>query len=396
MKAGPPFNAAVVGGSVGGLAAAIELKDTLGATVSVYERSAAAMQSRGAGVVMQPEVDTLLQRMGVETGSVCVQLDERIALRKDGKTHRQRAPQLMTAWDTLYKIMRAHLADDCYRQDSKLLSIHQSDTTLSIAFEDGYQTTADILIGADGVNSTCRSLLTGADETTHYAGYVAWRGLEDERNLSPQLVSALSERFTSYMSPGMQMLCYLVPGADGSTTRGQRRVNWVWYVNTPETKLETLMTGKSGTHYQSFLPPDQTAPQVRQGVLDLAQRTLPDLFRDLVEASTLFMQPVQDVDVQPRVYRRAFLIGDAAGTVRPHTASGTSKAFGDASLLAEALKNWEAAAAFPMDRIESWEALRNAELSSIAKRGHQLAAHSGLGFNAAKQVLFETQTGQRR
>ncbi|MEO1089814.1 MAG: monooxygenase [Pseudomonadota bacterium] len=383
MNASPPFKAAIIGGSVGGLAAAIELRDGLGAAVSVYERSSGAMQARGAGVVMQPELDALLQRIDVETRTVCVRLQERVALQYDGQARRQRAPQLMTAWDTLYKTMRAHLVDDCYRQDSKLLSIGQSGALVSIVFEDGYETTTDILIGADGVNSTCRRLLTGTDEAARYAGYVAWRGLEDERDLPPQLVNALSERFTSYVSPGMQMLCYLVPGADGSTVRGERRVNWVWYVNTPEPELETLMTGESGARYRSFLPPGDSSAEVRRAVRDLAQRALPALFRDLVEASNLFMQPVQDVDVQPRSHSRAFLIGDAAGTVRPHTASGTSKAFGDAALLAEALKGWRADASLPTNRLESWEASRNAELSSIARQGRQLAARSGLGSTAA-------------
>lgn len=383
MDANPPFKAAIVGGSVGGLAAAIELKDDLGAVVAVYERSAGQMQARGAGVVMQPEVDSLLERIGVETRSVCVELQERVALQRDGQTQRQRAPQLMTAWDTLYKTMRSHLVEDCYRQDSQLLSIDQFETGVSIAFADGHQATADILIGSDGVNSTCRELLTGSEKGASYAGYVAWRGLEDERNLPPKLVNALSERFTSYHSPGMQMLCYLVPGGDGATAQGGRRVNWVWYVNTPEAELENLMTDDAGTHYRSFLPPGKASIQVRRAVRDLAQDALPALFRDLVEASTLFMQPVQDVDVQPRVHERAFLIGDAAGTVRPHTASGTSKAFGDATLLAEALRGWKTEAALPTERLKNWEAFRNANLSSIARRGQQLAAYSSLGVEAA-------------
>lgn len=115
INANAPFRAAIIGGSVGGLAAAIELKDELGANVSVYERSAGEMQARGAGVVMQPELDDLLHRIGIDTRSVCVQLNERVMLLPGGKAQRQSAPQLMTAWDTLYKTMRAHLAGDCYR-----------------------------------------------------------------------------------------------------------------------------------------------------------------------------------------------------------------------------------------------------------------------------------------
>ncbi|MEM9794843.1 MAG: FAD-dependent monooxygenase [Pseudomonadota bacterium] len=238
-------------------------------------------------------------------------------------------------------------------------------------------------MAADGVNSTARGLLTGQQSPPEYAGYVAWRGLEEERDLPPNLVSALSERFTSYIRPGMQMLCYLVPGADGGTDPGQRRANWVWYVNTPRAALDRLMTGRSGKRYASFLPPGDFADEVRGDVMDLANETLPDLFRQLVATSTLFMQPVQDVPVQPRIFGRVFLVGDAAGNVRPHTASGTSKAFGDSQLLAEALTGWRRGMALPKAQLENWEAFRNAELTSVARRGRQLAAHSGLGQDTA-------------
>jgi len=56
----PSFSVGVIGGSVGGLAAALELRRLSGAEVNVYERSAGVMEARGAGVVMQPEVEALL------------------------------------------------------------------------------------------------------------------------------------------------------------------------------------------------------------------------------------------------------------------------------------------------------------------------------------------------
>ncbi|QPH55097.1 FAD-dependent monooxygenase [Pontivivens ytuae] len=383
MQVDPPFRAAIVGGSVGGLAAALELRLRLGADVAVYERSAGAMQVRGAGVVMQPEIEALLNRIGVGTRAICVELHERVFLKQDGTPQRQQAPQLMTAWDTLYKTMRAHLADACYRQDSRLMSIDQSGDGISIAFADGYDTEADLLIGADGINSTCRALLTDAGSDAQYAGYVAWRGLEEESALPRQLVAALADRFTFYNSPGLQMLCYLVPGADGATRPGARRVNWVCYVNTPEEALVHLMMGRSGTQFRSFLPPGEASEDAMRTVAELAERCLPPLLRDLVAASTLFMQPVQDVDVQPRVHGRAVLLGDAAGTARPHTASGTSKAFGDAALLAEALRDWRGGTPPPTERLEQWDASRNADLTVLARHGRRLAAHSGLGIAAA-------------
>jgi hypothetical protein len=35
----------------------------------------------------------------------------------------------------------------------------------------------------------------------------------------------------------------LIPGAEGETERGKRRINWVWYWNVPEAELPELITG---------------------------------------------------------------------------------------------------------------------------------------------------------
>ncbi|WP_299739943.1 FAD-dependent monooxygenase [uncultured Roseobacter sp.] len=377
---GHPFKAAIIGGSVGGLATAIELSESLGAEVRVFERSAGEMQARGAGVVMQPEVDDLLRRIDIDTASVCVALKERVSLLQDGTARAQAAPQLMTAWDTLYRSLRARLDPAAYTQEHELTDLALKDDRVVATFSNGASADTDLVIGADGVNSQCRALLTGDGAAARYSGYVAWRGLEDEMALPSHLVEALTDRFTSYTNPGMQMLCYLVPGADGAIKPGRRRVNWVWYFNTPEDQLMEVMTGASGKSYRSFLPASDVSKSVRTAVHNLADRTLPPVFQELVSASKIFAQPVQDVAAQNRVYSRGLLVGDAAGTVRPHTAAGTSKAFGDARSLAEALRHWSRQRPLPTDRLAQWALLRSRELLATAARGKRLAASSGLGF----------------
>ena len=57
--------------------------------------------------------------------------------------------------------------------------------------------------------------------------------------------------------PGLQLLCYLVPGAGGEREQGSRRVNWVWYVNTAESNLPWLLTGNSGRRFDHFVPPGE-------------------------------------------------------------------------------------------------------------------------------------------
>lgn len=366
------FLVSIVGGSLGGLAAAHELS-AVGADVAVYERSVDRTQPRGAGIVMQPEIAALLARLGRSVPSVSVLLSERQQLHRDRNPTRYEAPQWMTAWDTLYDALREPMSDACLRLDSRLTGLEFDTGHVTARFGDGYTTTSDFLIGTDGIGSTTRSLITGTRDRT-YSGYVAFRGLEPESGLPAELLDLLAGRFTLFGVPGMQMLCYLVPGDDE-----QRRVNWVWYLNTPEAQVERLLQGRSGQRYDNFLPPGELTPDTARRLTQLAGESLPTPFADLVASSHVFLQPVFDLPPTHMVAGHVALIGDAAGTVRPHTASGTSKALGDAAHLAQALVGWSPPAPLPSERLRRWERGRVAHLITVAEAGKRLAAHSFLG-----------------
>ncbi len=369
--------ALVIGGSVGGLAVAHELR-SIGADVAVYERSVDRTEPRGAGIVMQPEVESLLNRLGIGVSSVSVRLSERQQLHRDGWVARHGAPQWMTAWDTLYAALREPLGHTPYRLDSDLKQVRIEHDRVTATFADGHRAHGDLLVGADGVGSTVRAQLMLPGDVG-YAGYVAFRGLEAEADLTGDLLDLLAERFTFFGAPGMQMLCYLVPGANGERERGSRRVNWVWYVNTPETRLGGLLTGSSGRRYDHFLPPGELTAENLTAVTTLAESALPHQFSRLIARSTVFMQPVFDLPPSRMAAGHVMVVGDAAGTVRPHTASGTSKAFGDAAALAGALDGWRPPDALPAQRLRQWEIQRLAHLDAVARSGIRLAAQSSLG-----------------
>ncbi|WP_406502421.1 FAD-dependent monooxygenase [Streptomyces sp. NBC_01602] len=379
------FTALVIGGSVGGLAAAYELR-AVGAEVAVYERSVGKTSARGAGIVMQPEVEALLSRLGVPAQSVSVELHERQQLHMHGKATRYEAPQLMTAWDTLYRALREPLAGMCYRLDSTLTRVQVDGHDVTAEFSDGYTARGNFLVGADGIGSATRKLLDPASRP-EYAGYVAWRGLEPESALPGNLLDLLSGRFTSFTSSGMQMLCYLVPGANGEREEGSRRVNWVWYVNVPEPNLPKLLTGRSGKRFANFLPPGELLSETAEQVAHQADASLPPDFAELVRLSDVFMQPVLDLPPRRMMADHAALIGDAAGTVRPHTASGTSKAFGDAAGLATALQGWAPPHPLPATELESWEVQRLDRLLTLSEFGLELAERSTLGARVGSQFF---------
>ncbi|MEM1281762.1 MAG: FAD-dependent monooxygenase, partial [Cyanobacteria bacterium P01_H01_bin.152] len=102
-------HAIVIGGSLGGLFAGILLR-SIGWQVDIYERSPHALDSRGGGVVLQPDVVEAFQRAGVaHDAPLGVVAHERYYLKRDGSiAHRMPMRQTLTSWNLLYGSMRRH------------------------------------------------------------------------------------------------------------------------------------------------------------------------------------------------------------------------------------------------------------------------------------------------
>lgn len=175
--------ALVIGGSLGGLFAANMLLQA-GWDVDIFERSPHDLDSRGGGIVLQPEVVELIRDSGIERNwdSLGVRSEKRIFYRPDGSVeHIQAAPQIQTSWSLIYSVMRSTIGDVHYHKGRVLVGIEYPDAQhVTAIFEDGSRETGDMLVGADGNSSRVRQLLW--QEQPEYAGYIAWRGLvpEDE------------------------------------------------------------------------------------------------------------------------------------------------------------------------------------------------------------------------
>lgn len=76
---------------------------------------------------------------------------------------------------------------------------------------------ADFIIGADGVNSTCREILLGCPDPPHMTGDLAYRILvkaEDMRS-HPLLRDLVEKPAINYwMGPRAHVVCYLLKGGD--------------------------------------------------------------------------------------------------------------------------------------------------------------------------------------
>lgn len=374
---GERWKVAIVGGSLAGLASALELSRVTTADITVFEQTAGRLEGRGAGIVMQPEIEALLSISHIPPATVSVPLVERQLLHRHSPPRVFAQPQTMTAWDTLYRTFRGALRDVDYRQGVEVTTVTASDHSTTLTFADGTTSDWDMVIGADGIGSTVRQFVQPEDP--RYSGYVAWRGLERESDLPPGLTRELTDRFTLFSADGVQFLCYLVPGPAGEIEPGLRRVNWVWYVNASPEAFGDIMTGQSGRRYAYFLPADEVSAASAATLHALAKTELPPLFAELIDHSAPFLQPVMDLPSSRLRRGPAFVIGDAAGTVRPHTASGTSKSIGDAAFLAQALSTHMARDPLPESALRQWENHRLRVLQDIAAVGVTRAVVSRLG-----------------
>ena len=335
----PNGKAIVIGGSLAGLFTGTLLR-SIGWQVDIYERSPHDLSSRGGGIVLQPEIVEAFQQANLDYDDrLGVVAHERLYLNQDGSTAQQMAMrQTLTSWNMLYNTMRRQFPIEHYHQGTTLLEVQQDESQVIAMFADGTQAFADLLVGADGANSTIRQqFLPGYDPV--YAGYVAYRGLVPETELSSETAQLLTERFVFHQFHNSHILQYVIPGEDESLVPGKRRFNWVWYVNYDgETELPAILTDKTGKPHNGSIPPGFMAPEIEQHMRAYASQVLPSPFQTLIAATQEpFVQAILDLGVPQMAFGRIALVGDAAFIPRPHTAAGVSKGAANAIALAEML-----------------------------------------------------------
>ena len=115
--------ALVIGGSLGGLCAGVCLR-AAGWRVRIFERSSGIMDDRGAGIVLQSEVLTLLERLKLATrADISVESRERQYLNKDGSVASSGdSQQFMTSWGALFNSLRLGFPDDDFHSGFKLVN----------------------------------------------------------------------------------------------------------------------------------------------------------------------------------------------------------------------------------------------------------------------------------
>ena len=209
---------AVIGGGIGGLAAALSLFRA-GFDVHLYEQ-ARVLREVGAGIQVSPNASRVLHGLG---------LADKLAMFgvRPGAHHQRRWDDGRTLLktplgDTIIKAFgfphyQSHRADvlsmliaslPAERQHigHRLVTFTDRGDHVEAEFENGKLITTDALIGADGIHSTVRKLLFGP-ANPHFTGCVAYRGLvpvERVKHLNIEVNAQI------WMGPGKHIVIYYV------------------------------------------------------------------------------------------------------------------------------------------------------------------------------------------
>jgi FAD-dependent urate hydroxylase len=176
----------IIGAGIGGLTAGIALRQA-GYAVEIYDR-VKKLRPAGAGISLWSNGVKVLNRLGL--GENMAQIGGLM----DRMEYRSVAGELLNNIDLMplieevgqrpYPVARADLQNMLRSQfpgevklNSKCIGVEENDKGVTAFFEDGYQTTSDLLIAADGIRSLLREYVLDEEVEPKYAGYVNWNGL---------------------------------------------------------------------------------------------------------------------------------------------------------------------------------------------------------------------------
>lgn len=314
--------AAVVGGGIGGLAAAAALV-RVGIDVSVYEQ-APELGEIGAGVLLGPNSVRLLNRLGladaVKAAGGWVG-EGSTYYRHDGTPV---APIMTTdssGWAAMYGMHRADLVEMLsaaipsaqIHLGHRAMSFEQTADKGRVRFENGATAEADIVIAADGIHSALQQFVTPQAKPV-FSGSVAYRGLIDAERL-PEWRPRVSQL---WMGEGKHFLVY--PLRDG------KLINFVGFVPADEEMRES---------WSAPGDPDALRAAFRgwdEPVVNL-----------LKQVDVTYWWGLYDREPLDRwTSGRLALLGDAAHPMLPHLGQGANQSIEDGFALAAVLKSTQA------------------------------------------------------
>src|SRR6266702_3662980 len=176
------MKAIVIGGGIGGMAAALSLRNE-GIEVEVYEQ-ARALTEIGAGLQIAPSAGRVLERLGLgaelERLAITMRRLEMHDLRSDRLIHSVSpdwgGPFYQVHRPDLLGMLGDALPRGVVRLGQRADGFAEEAGGVTVEFESGHRARGDVLIGADGIHSLVRRHLFGEQELD-FSHIVAWRAL---------------------------------------------------------------------------------------------------------------------------------------------------------------------------------------------------------------------------
>lgn len=308
-----PIRMAIVGGGIAGLTAALALHRR-GIDVNVFEK-AKVLAEVGAGILVYPNALRQLERLGLrETlAKVGARVTGGSYIRMDGKVVGPIQATDSSGWNGIYGMHRADLLQtlaqalppQSIHADHHCTGFAQTHGEARLAFANGAVATADVVIGADGINSILRSQVV-EPQAAEYSGSRAYRGLIERAKLP----NWKSEAHQVWMGDGKHFIVFPV-------RRGEL-LNYVGFVPTQTETVESWSAaGDRDQLAQSFAGWD--AP-----VVEL-----------IGKVESCFWWGIYDhKPLRTWTKGRLALLGDAAHAMQPHVGQGANQAVEDAIALA--------------------------------------------------------------
>jgi 2-polyprenyl-6-methoxyphenol hydroxylase-like FAD-dependent oxidoreductase len=335
----------IVGGGIGGLAAALALRRE-GFEPEVYERAPALLEV-GAAIAVWPNAFRVLERLGL--GEAVLARAGRMRsvrwLGRDGRLYNH-----FTFPATAAPAVALHRADlqGALLRELPAGSVHLGKTfagfdvegeEVRARFDDGTEVACDVLVGADGLHSRVRAQLLGDGEPL-YRGYTVWRGVARLEHAALQTGTA-SEIYGAGQRFGVGPV-------------GLGRTGWWATANEPPAAAESAA---------------EHAPKL----LRLFDGWCAPV-RELIEATpteTILRNAAYD---RPAAARWGVLavtmLGDAAHPMTPNLGQGGCVAVEDAAVLARCLKKYGDA----RQALRAYESRRRARAARVASYSRRYGA----------------------
>jgi len=380
-------SATIIGGSMAGLFAATALSKK-GWDISVHEKVPVPLSGRGAGIATYDELADLVYKATNNNNVLGTTAKSRVSLDINGKIiNSYDYPQVYTSWQYLFSILREQISNDDYFMGDDCIKIEQNEDKAIAFFENGKKKETDLIIVANGIKSELR---TYVDNKAHpqYAGYVGWRGVVNEEEISKNSLETLSNYFIVVLPYNQQIASYPIAGEGKNPFKiGERRINWIWYKPVPQNSLQEILLGKSGQQFEDGIPPNEIREEIVNDLFKEAEEKLPPQLVELVKITKQpLIQPIFDLQSMKMKNGRVVTIGDAAFTARPHVGMGVTKAAMDAFTLSEYLEDRS-----NLDDLDKWEHSRLKESQFIVNRSRKLGQYLSIPKNNEDLIMPNVQ-----